>query len=775
VAAYQHALVEAKWRKRWQAQPPNEIDLSAVAAAQKFYNLVEFPYPSAEGLHVGHVYTYCGADVLGRYARMTGRQVFQPIGFDSFGIQTEAYARRLGENPDVVTRRNIPNFRRQLESIGVGWNWEAALTTSDPAYYRWTQWIFVKLLRAGLAVRRESELLLCPNCQTAPTTHQVEGDRCDSCGSVMTPQRIKQWYLRITAYADELLDSLDTLDWPEVSKRLQREWIGRSDGAEVHFPIEGRPGRVITAFTTRVDTLYGVTFLGIAPDHRQANELSGLRALHPITGRLLPVYVADYALAEHGTGVVMGVPAHDDRDFLFAKMHGIEIVNVVRPVHNEAARESPFTADGILINSGEFTGLTSAEARRSITSHLSARGLGGSARWYRLHDWLVSRPRFWGTPIPVIYCAECGAVPVPEDQLPVRLPPIDSIRPDGSGLSPLARVAEFVNAACPSCGAPARRETDVLDTFVESAWYFLRYPSHDLDDVPWSEDRTARLLPVDFYAGGLEHATRHHLYARFMTKALADLNYLPFREPFKKLRLHGLITLDGAKMSKSRGNVVSPDTYIPQVGADNLRAYLLFSGPWERGGDFNDASLHGIVRFTKRAFRLLSEPFEQGTGGVDMRPLDRFIARVEADIRDLRFNTALSQLMEAVNWLAGVRTDMSNSEWHRASRAIVLLLAPFVPHLAEELWERLGEAYSVHQQMWPRFDPDALTEEMVVVVVQVNGRTRDAVNVPRGTSREELFEIALGRDAVARHIPHAAEIRTVFVRDRVLNIVPIAG
>ena len=771
MAEYEPAAVESKWRSRWQAQPPHRIDLSTVTASQKFYNLAEFPYPSAEGLHVGHVYTYCGSDVLGRYARMTGRQVFQPIGFDSFGIQTEAYALRLGENPDVVTRRNIPNFRRQLESIGVAWDWDAVLTTSDPTYYRWTQWIFVKLYRAGLAVQREADVLWCPNCQTVLAFEQVEGERCERCESVVTHRRTKQWYLKITAYADELLDTLDGLDWPEVSKRLQRDWIGRSDGAEVRFPIDGSPERVITVFTTRVDTLFGVTFLALAPDYPQANELTGMRAMHPMTGRLLPIYIADYVFAEHGTGAVMGVPAHDDRDFQFAQAHGIEVVKVVRPVDGDAARDSAFTADGVLVNSGEFTGLPSDEARRVITAYLNARGLGGSARRYRLHDWLVSRPRYWGTPIPIIHCTGCGAVPVPEDQLPVRLPRTDDIRPDASGLPPLARVAEFVNAACPACGSPATRDTAVLDTFVESAWYFLRYPSVDLDDVPWSEDRTARLLPVDFYAGGLEHATRHHLYARFMTRALADLEYLPFREPFAKLRVHGLIRLAGAKMSKSRGNVVSPDAYVAEVGADNLRAYLLFSGPWEQGGNFSDASLRGMVRFTNRAFRLLCEPFDPGPGGVDLRPLDRFIARVETDIRELRFNTAISQLMEATNWLAGVRKDMSRSEWHRASRAVVLLLAPFVPHLAEELWERLGEAYSVHQQAWPRFDPDALRGDMVVVVVQVNGRTRDVLKVRTGTSREELLETALGRDAVSRHIEPGAELRTVFVPDRALNIV----
>jgi leucyl-tRNA synthetase len=743
---------------------------------------------------------------------MNGRHVFQPIGFDSFGIQTEAYALRLGESPETLTRRNIPHFRRQLESIGVAWNWDATLTTSDPAYYRWTQWIFVKLYRAGLAVQEEADVIWCPRCMTVLAFEQIEGDRCERCGSEVTQRRTKQWYLRITAYADELLDTLDDMDWPEVSKRLQRDWIGRSTGVEVQFPLATRPERVLSAFTTRIDTLFGVTFLAVAPGHPLLNELltvspnaaaviglqealkqraatagrfsenrglssqgvdTGLWALHPITRRRLPIYVVSYVLAETGTGVVMGVPAHDHGDFRFAKDHGIPIVPVVRPVDGGVPEEDAFTGEGVVTNSGEFSGMPSDVARSAIARHLSARGLGSTAKRYRLHDWLVSRQRYWGSPIPIIHCPGCGAVPVPEEQLPVLLPHLDDIRPTATGLSPLASVATFVETACPSCGSPAKRETDVLDTFVESAWYFLRYPSHDRDDVPWSDDRTARLLPVDFYAGGVEHATRHHLYARFMTKALADLGYLQFREPFTKLRLHGLITKDGAKMSKSRGNVVNPDDYLEQVGADNLRAYLLFSGPWEHGGDFSDASLQGIVRFTSRAFRLISGPFEPGNGGVDMKPLDRFIARVEADIRDLRFNTAISVCMEATNWLAHVRPSMSEKEWRRASRCLVLLLAPFFPYLAEELWERLGEPYSVHRQEWPRVDPEALREETVVVAVQVNGRTRDALQARAGSSREELLAMALDRDAVRRHVPRGVNFRAVFVPDKVLNIVPL--
>jgi leucyl-tRNA synthetase len=808
---YDPIVSEQHWRARWMEDPPRRVASGLSGGPGKFYNLVEFPYPSAEGLHVGHAYTYCGADVLGRFLRMSDRAVFQPMGFDSFGIHTENYALKIGEHPRQLTRRTVANFRRQLDRLGAAWNWEATVTTSDPEYYRWTQWIFVRLFEAGLADHRESTVIWCPSCLTVLAFEQVDVDRCERCGTVVTHKVMKQWYLQITAYADELLDALEELDWPETSKRLQREWIGRSDGTDITFTVAGDPSLCLQCFTTRPDTLGGVTFLAIAPENEVVDELlasspdpgpalafreeaiqlsatasrfslvdrlssrgvdTGVRAINPLTGKEMPIYLTDYVVSDYGTGIVMGVPAHDTRDFEFARVVGLPIVPVVYPVASvEPSQCGAFVDDGVLHNSGPFDGMTSSEARAAITTWLAEIGSGRPARRYRLRDWLVSRQRYWGSPIPIVHCPSCGPVAVPLDELPVLLPEVEDFRPTGTGLSPLASVPSFVETYCPRCGEPAHRETDVLDTFVESSWYFLRYPSYDCDDVPWDPARTAEMLPVDFYAGGREHSTRHHLYARFVTRALADLGALPFREPFTRLRLHGMITKDGAKMSKSRGNVVNPDEYIERVGADNLRAYLLFCGPWEQGGDFSDAALQGMGRFAARTFRFITGPFEPGPGGVDLRPLDRGIAAIESHIRELKFNTAISSAMELVTWAWSVRSDLSFAEWRRVAQTIVLVIAPIQPYLAEELWDRLGEPYSVHDQDWPSFDEDSLVLDAVTLAIQVNGKMRDRVEVPAGTSEAEIWALVEKRDTVMRHVPGGVIRRAVFVPDRVFNIV----
>lgn len=802
--------VERRWNRRWKEDPPLWFDALKVRGDRKFYNLVEFPYPSAEGLHVGHVYTYTGADTLGRYLRLKGWDVFQPMGFDSFGIHTENYALKTGEHPRQLTERTIANYRRQLEQIGCAWDWDYAVTTSDPSYYRWTQWIFVQLFKAGLAVRKESPVVWCPSCLTVLAFEQLEGDRCERCHTVVTTKVMNQWYLRITAYADSLLDALEELDWPEMSKRLQREWIGRSHGTEIVFSLDGDPGKDIRTFTTRADTLMGVTFLVLSPEHPLVEQLAaesknereireyveaarrragierywasdegGARgvatdkyAIHPLTGEPVPIFIADYVLLEYGTGAVMGVPAHDARDFDFAREFDVPIRRVVTPTDgSHPAADEAFTDDGVLTASGSFDDFTSAEARQAITRSLEERGLGRGQTRYRLHDWLVSRQRYWGSPIPVIYCPECGTVPVPEEDLPVELPPAEEVQPTGTGKSPLATVEDFVHTACPRCGEPATRETDVLDTFVESAWYFLRYPSVHRDDVPWDPEVTRRVLPVDMYAGGREHTTRHHLYARFVTRALHDLGHLPFAEPFKRLRLHGLLVKGHAKMSKSRGNVVNPDEYIDWVGADALRAYLLFCGPWEEGGDFSDRALQGVVRFNFRLWRLVTEPFQPGPGGVDMRHLDRTVHKVETEIQRLKFNTAIAELMKLTQWMRDSREQMSDYEWDRACETLVLLLAPFEPFLAEELWWRLDKSYSVHGKQWPGYDPGALQEDTVEVAVQVNGKVRGQLEGPRGLEEQDAVTRALEDPAVRNAVGDQEVRRVVFVPDRVLNLV----
>ena len=797
---YDPIEVQARWQARWTADRLHEVDLERLGPQEKFYNLVEFPYPSAEGLHVGHAYTYCGADTYGRWLGMRGRTVFQPIGFDSFGIHTENYALRVGEDPATLTGRTIDRYRGQLRRLGAAWDWGHQLVTSDPSYYRWTQWIFLRLLEAGLAVHEQAPVVWCPSCLTVLANEQLEGDRCERCGTPVTRRVLRQWFLRLTAYAQQLLDGLEALDWPEAAKNQQREWIGRSDGVEVDFEVDGG-GRLAT-FTTRPDTLFGVTFLAVPPDHPELAALvgggqqaavvafaeeaerravaghqrerrgvwSGRDARHPATGEPVPIWVTDYVVAGYGTGAVMGVPAHDERDLAFATAVGLPVVPVVEPAGGGQA--VPFTGQGRLVASGPFTGMASVAAGEAVAAWLEARGRGRRATRYRLHDWLISRQRYWGPPIPVVYCDGCGTVPVPDADLPVVLPRVADFRPTGTGRSPLAAVASFVETACPACGGPGRRETDVSDTFLDSAWYFLRYPSAGRDDRAWDPELTARLLPVDSYAGGPEHVARHHLYARFVTRALHDLGLVPFAEPFPRIRLHGFLLKDGAKMSKSRGNVVVPDEYVARVGADNLRMYLLFCAPWEDGGDFSDAGLAGIERFSARAWRLLTEGGQPaGPGGVDLRPLDRAVAAVGRDLGRLKFNTALSALMELARWARQQRPAMDAAEWARVSRTFVLLLAPFAPHLAEELWARLGGPYPVSRQPWPEADPAAVAEREVTLVVQVNGRRRDALPAPAGLDRERAVALALSSERVRRHLRGRAPRQAVHVPDRLVNLV----
>ena len=756
---YRPTEIEPRWQARWEADCLHELDLDAPDAAhpRTLYNLVEYPYPSAEGLHVGHVYTYCGADTYGRLQRMRGRAVFQPIGFDAFGIHTENFALKRGVRPDVLTRTTVDNYRRQLRSVGAGWAWRHEVVTCDPAYYRWTQWVFLRLLDAGLAVRRKAPVVWCPSCLTVLAHEQLEGDRCERCATVVGQRVMEQWFLRITAYADRLVDGLGGLDWPDFAKRLQREWIGRSMGVEVDFAVPGA-GEPLTVFTTRADTLFGVTFLAISPDHPRAAELAGRAARSPATGEPVPIHVADYVVAGYGSGAVMGVPAHDDRDREFARAHGLP----VRPVVG---------GDGVLTDSGPFTGLPAAAAAERIAAWLEERGQGRLATRYRLHDWLISRQRYWGPPIPVVHCPACGPVGVPDAELPVLLPEVDDFRPTGTGLSPLASVESFVATTCPRCAGPARRETDVSDTFLDSAWYFLRYPSTHRDDVPWDPTRTARMLPVDVYAGGPEHIVRHHLYARFLTHALHDLGLVPFAEPFPRLRVHGMVIQAGAKMSKSRGNVVNPDDYVRRVGADNLRMYLLFCGDWREGGEFSDEGLRGVVRFTHRLWALLTASHRPGPGGADLAPLDRAVAHVGHELDRFKFNTAIAGLMELTRWASETRTHMDAAEWGRTARTLVLLLAPLAPHLAEELWARLGQTYSVHRQPWPAHDEAALAEAVVTLVVQVDGRVRARLRVPAGTPEEEAVRRALGAPAVAAHLDGRAPARVVHVPDRLLNLV----
>jgi leucyl-tRNA synthetase len=799
---YDPARVEEKWQRRWQEWRTNTPDLQR--AARPYYALMMFPYPSAEGLHVGHAFAFPGADIHGRFRRLQGFDVFEPMGFDAFGIHSENYALRVGTNPAQLIPRTIDNFRRQLNRLGLMVDWEHAVDTTTPEYYRWTQWIFLQLYRHGLAVRKKAPVNWCPACQTVLANEQVIDGYCERHGDTRVEQRLtEQWFFTITKYAERLLKNLDWIDWSETTKLAQRNWIGRSDGAEIDFPIAADAARTLRVFTTRPDTLFGATYIVLAPEHAWVEELAtaaqrpavaayrervakmdlvsrravkektgvftGAYAVNPATGKHIPIWIADYVLAEYGTGAIMAVPAHDQRDFEFAQVFDLPIVRVIA-AEGESA-DTPLSAaydgPGRLVHSGQFDGLDTAAAQRAITEWLASRGVGHARVEYRLHDWCISRQRYWGPPIPIIYCDTCGIVPVPENDLPVVLPEIDDFRPDASGVAPLARVQSFYQVACPQCGRQGRRETDVSDTFLDSAWYFLRYPSAGRDDVAFDPELTRTWLPVDMYIGGNEHAVLHLMYTRFITMALHDIGLVPFEEPFKKFRAHGLIIKDGAKMSKSRGNVVNPDVYLDQHGADVFRMYMMFLGPYEEGGDFRDEGISGVRRFLDGVWRLVHEHDARATApDALVRCTHRAIKKVGEDVEGLHYNTAIAALMTLLNDIRRI-----SSPDRGVLESLLIMLAPFAPHISEELWEALGHSTSIFSARWPAFDPALTLEETVMIAVQVNGKVRGRIAVPRDATDDAIIVAALADASVRVHV-HGKEIRRrVVVPGRLVNFV----
>ena len=796
---------EPKWQARWQESALYRTDLTLADGRPKFYNLMEFPYPSAEGLHIGHTYTYGGADTSGRFQRMRGHTVFEPMGFDAFGIHSENYALKMNINPMQLTARTTHRYRyEQLGRIGAMFDWDHSVDTSQPGYYKWTQWIFLQLFKAGLAIRKEAPVNWCPSCLTVLANEQVIDGHCERCGTPVIQRELTQWFFAITKYADRLLNNLATLDWPDESKVRQANWIGRSEGAQLTFAIDGHAGATIPVFTTRPDTVFGATYVVLAPEHklvpqittdeqrhvveryveraRAATEIertdagrektgafTGAYAINPATGARVPIWVADYVLVQYGTGAIMAVPGHDERDYEFARAFDLPIVEVVASAAGIA--EAAYTGPGTLINSGQFDGLGVDEGKAAVTAWLAERDLGEPRVTYKLRDWLISRQRYWGPPIPIIYCEQCGTVPVPEEDLPVTLPEIDDFHPTGTGKSPLASVESFVNTTCPGCGGPATRETDVSDTFLDSAWYFLRYTSTDFDDRPFDQERIRAWLPVDMYFGGKEHVVMHHLYARFITMVLHDLGQLPFEEPFKRLRLHGFVTKDGAKMSKSRGNVVNPDDYIQRVGSDAFRTYLLFMGPFDQDNDFSDQNLVGVTRFLDRVWRLAVDPAPAPGAGTDMRPLHRYVKRVTDELDRYQFHTAIAALMEYSNWVGAQREAFTAAQRTEALRTLNLLLAPLAPFLAEELWERQGGGYSVHQQAWPTYDPAQLAEETVLLIVQVNGKLRDRIAAPADLTEEAARTLGAASAKVAPFLDGKEPKKVIYVPGKLLNIV----
>jgi leucyl-tRNA synthetase len=836
---YTPQSIEEKWQRRWAEQRTNSLtDAQLGAAARPFYNLMMFPYPSAEGLHVGNMYAFTGADIYGRWKRLMGEDVFEPIGFDAFGIHSENFALKIGTHPMQLIPSNVKNFTRQLTRIGAMYDWNHIVDTTDPKYYKWTQWLFVQLFKAGLAEKKEAAVNWCPSCHTVLANEQVIAGSCERCGTTVEQRVLSQWFFTITKYAQRLLDNLQWIDWSETTKKAQENWIGRSEGAEIWFEIDTgwlpTPGsdaaaavddaRVyheaqheedeyeqklqISVFTTRPDTIFGATFLVLAPEHpvvdwittdaqrtrvndyregaaaldlvsRKKTEektgvFTGAYALNPATGERIPVWIADYVLMDYGTGAIMAVPGHDERDFEFATKFGMPIVRVIARDASEAATrlDAAYVDEGVLVNSGDFDGTPSRSAISRITQWLADQDVAEAKVNYRLHDWCISRQRYWGPPIPIIYCDACGAVPVPEEQLPVVLPHVENYRPDESGVSPLARVEEWYRVDCPQCGATARRETDVSDTFLDSAWYFLRYPSANRDDVAFDAELTKKWLPVDMYIGGEEHAVLHLLYARFITMVLKDLGHIDFEEPFKSFRKHGLLIKEGSKMSKSRGNVVIPDRYIEEWGADTFRTYLMFLGPYQEGGDFRDQGLQGPFGFFNRVWDTIVPIEELGTeapAGAIEQKLHATIAKVGDDIANLRYNTAIAAMMEYLNALREGNRKVNRGE----VEPLVPLMAPFAPHVAEELWELLGHERSLFSggRVWPEHDASKAVADTVEFVVQVNGKVRARMAMPRGITEQAAQEAALADENVRKFVNGAQVRKVIFVPDRLLNLV----
>jgi leucyl-tRNA synthetase len=808
---------EKKWQKLWEERQLYNTDLED-NTRQKYYNLVMFPYPSGDKLHIGHWYNYAPPDSWGRFMRMNGYNVFEPMGYDSFGLPAENYAIKKGVHPTVSIADNIEHMRKQLRQMGPMYDYSKEVVTSNPDYYKWTQWIFLQLYKKGLAYKKRAAVNWCPSCQTVLANEQVQEGQCERCKHEVTKKDLEQWFFRIRDYAEKLLD-YEGLDWPEKTKLMQQNWIGRSEGSEIVFELcdesGKRSGENVTVFTTRADTLLGATYMVLAPEHElvlkiatkgrmenvkdyiekakkqsdiersaegreKTGVFTGAYVIHPINHKTIPVWIADYVLVHYGTGAVMAVPAHDQRDYEFATKYKLPIIAVIAPDEgkfnhdnekkieedvNLILKERAFTGDGILINSAQFTGEKSAQARIDITRDLMKRNAGRLVINYKLRDWLISRQRYWGAPIPIINCKSCGPVTVPEEDLPVLLPKDVDFTPKGDGMSPLNTSSEFVKVKCPKCKRPAKREVDTMDTFVDSSWYFLRYPSAGLTDKPFNKAVTKKWLPVDMYIGGPEHACMHLLYARFINMVLHDMGFVDFKEPFKKLVHQGMITKDSAKMSKSKGNVVSPDEFVEKYGSDVFRMYLMFMGPFTEGGDWNDKGITGISRFTERfyAFILGNQEIKDQIGG--QKILNKTIKKVTEDIKKFHFNTAIASLMEFLNTVTKTGLDRSGKE------VAVQLIAPLAPHLGEELWEKLGNKFSVFDSTWPKYDASLLEEINIEIAVQINGKVRGSISIPKEATKEDVMVMAKEIENVKKYLEGAELVKEIYIPGKMVSLV----
>ena len=798
---YNHSAIEKKWRENWEEKPINVND----GKKEKYYCLDMFPYPSGSGLHVGHWRGYVISDVWSRYQLLKGKYVIHPMGWDAFGLPAENYAIKMGVHPAKSTEANISNIKKQIKQIAAIYDWDMEVNTTDPEFYKWTQWIFVQMFKKGLAYEKEFPINWCPSCKTGLANEEVVNGCCERCGTTVTKKNLRQWMLKITAYAERLLNDLDKLDWPEKVKKMQTDWIGKSYGAEVDFPIDGRDEK-ITVYTTRPDTLYGATFMVLAPEHELAKSLAtdatreavekyifdssmrsnvdrmqakektgvftGSYAINPLNGEKTPIWLSDYVLADYGTGAIMCVPAHDDRDFEFAKKFGLPIVQVIAKdgIEIEDMTEAYTEASGTMINSGDWNGMESSVLKKEAPHMIEEKGFGHKMVNYKLRDWVFSRQRYWGEPIPIIHCPKCGCVPVPEEELPLRLPDVESYQPTGTGESPLAGIEEWVNTTCPVCGAPAKRETNTMPQWAGSSWYFLRYvDSHNSQELV-SREKADKYLPVDMYIGGVEHAVLHLLYSRFYTKFLCDIGAIDFDEPFKKLFNQGMITgKNGIKMSKSKGNVVSPDDLVRDYGCDSLRLYELFVGPPELDAEWDDRGIEGVSRFLNRFWNLVMDNKDKEIqASKEMIKLrHKLVYDIEYRFNQFSLNTVISGFMEYNNKLIDLAKKEGGID-KETLRTFVTLLAPFAPHIGEELWQQLGGTDSVFHSQWPECDEEAMKDDEIEVAVQVNGKTRAVISVAADISKEDA--LAAGREAVKDKMSGNI-VKEIYVPGKIINIV----
>lgn len=802
---------DKKWQQKWEHTNIYTFDEKKID--KKLYTLEMFSYPSGSNLHAGHWFNYAPVDSWARMKRMQGYNVFQPMGFDAFGLPAENYAIKTGIHPKDSTEKNIDTMEKQLKSMGAMFNWENEVVTCRPDYYKWNQWLFIQLYKHGLAYRKNAPVNWCPSCNTVLANEQVKEGECERCGTEVTKKDLTQWFFKITDYTEELLNDLDKIDWPEKTKAMQRHWIGKSTGTNVTFKVADSDIK-FNVFTTRVDTLFGVTYVVISPENDLVDKVTkedykkeieeykkiakkqtdierqsitrektgvftGSYAINPINEEKVPIWIGDYVLNTYGTGVVMAVPAHDERDFEFATKYKLPIKRVI-----EGGSSLPYVEHGKMINSAKFDGLHTPEGKEAVTKELETMNLGSGTINYRLRDWLVSRQRYWGTPIPIIYCEKCGMVPVPEKDLPVELPYNVQFSPDGK--SPLLKSEEFMNTTCPICGKPAKREADTLDTFVCSSWYYLRYADNKNTEKAFDKDKINKILPVDMYVGGPEHACMHLLYARFITKALRDMGYLDFDEPFLSLRHQGLILgPDGQKMSKSKGNTISPDDCIQKYGSDVFRMYLMFGFDYAEGGAWNDDGIKSMSRFVDRIERIvdnIKEVMDSNKASTTLMGAaekelnysrNHSIKSVSEDANKFQFNTAIARIMEFTNSLYKyMQEDVKNISFLKDTIIdFIKIIAPFAPHFAEEQWEVLGQKYSIFNEEWPKFNPDALVKEEVEIAIQVNGKIKAKVNIPTSLKDEEIKELSLSNSTIKPLLEGKNIKKVIIVKGRLVNIV----